>query len=244
MIIFLTSSPSGSLDDSHKVNGLDEMNHFVDNLRKYWKECAKCLIITASPDAYEANDEMTEFFANTVREAGLSWSEFLLWDGRDEVMSKEEFDTFDVIILGGGHVPTQNRFFQEIGLKEKLQGFDGIVIGISAGTMNSASIVYAQPEMPGESIDPSYVKYMEGLGLSDIQILPHYQMVKDYMLDSRRLYEDITFGDSYGNHFLVLPDGSYLMSVDGEESVWGEAWVLSDGQMEKICENDEVNYLK
>lgn len=244
MIIFLTSSPSGSLDDSHKVNGLDEMNHFVDNLRKYWKECAKCLIITASPDAYEANDEMTEFFANTVREAGLSWSEFLLWDGRDEVMSKEEFDTFDVIILGGGHVPTQNRFFQEIGLKEKLQGFDGIVIGISAGTMNSASIVYAQPEMPGESIDPSYVKYMEGLGLSDIQILPHYQMVKDYMLDGRRLYEDITFGDSYGNHFLVLPDGSYLMSVDGEESVWGEAWVLSDGQMEKICENDEVNYLK
>lgn len=244
MIVFLTSSPSGSLDDSHKVNGLDEMNHFVDNLRKYWKECAKCLIITASPDAYEANDEMTEFFANTVREAGLSWSEFLLWDGRDEVMSKEEFDTFDVIILGGGHVPTQNRFFQEIGLKEKLQGFDGIVIGISAGTMNSASIVYAQPEMPGESIDPSYVKYMEGLGLSDIQILPHYQMVKDYMLDGRRLYEDITFGDSYGNHFLVLPDGSYLMSVDGEESVWGEAWVLSDGQMEKICENDEVNYLK
>lgn len=244
MIVFLTSSPSGSLDDSHNVNGLDEMNHFVDNLKKYWKECAKCLIITASPDEYEGNDEMTAFFAKVFKEAGLSWSEFLLWDGRDEVMSKEDFDTFDVIILGGGHVPTQNRFFHEIGLKEKLQEFDGIVIGISAGTMNSASVVYAQPEMPGESEDPSYIKFMEGLGLTDVQILPHYQMVKDYMLDGRRLYEDITFGDSYGNHFLVLPDGSYLMSVDGEESVWGEAWILSDGQMYKICESDEVKKIR
>lgn len=240
MIVFLTSSPTGSLDDSHNVNGLDEMNHFVDNLRKYWKECAKCLIITASPDEYEANDEMTEFFAETLEEAGLSWSEFLLWDGRDEVMSKEEFDSFDVVILGGGHVPTQNQFFHEIGLREKIQDFDGIVIGISAGTMNSAEVVYAQPELPGESVDPSYVKYMEGLGITKIQILPHYQMVKDFELDGRRLYEDITFADSYGNHFLVLPDGSYLLIENGVETVWGEAWVLSDGKMCKLCENNEA----
>ena len=243
MIVFLTSSPTGSLDDSHKVDGLDEMNHFVDNLKKYWKECAKCLIITASPDEYEANDEMTAFFADTMEKSGLLWSEFLLWDGRDEVMSKEELHTFDVIILGGGHVPTQNQFFHEIGLREKLQGFDGIVIGISAGTMNSADVVYAQPEMPGESVDPDYVKYFEGLGLTQIQILPHYQMVKDYELDGRRLYEDITFGDSYGNNFLVLPDGSYLLSVNGEETIWGEAWRLSDGVMYKVCENNQVKYI-
>ena len=67
MIVFLTSSPSGSLDDSHKVNGLDETNYFVDNLRKYWKECAKCLMITASPDAYEVNDEMIAFFAQAMK---------------------------------------------------------------------------------------------------------------------------------------------------------------------------------
>lgn len=118
------------------------------------------------------------------------------------------------------------------------------MIGISAGTMNSASVVYAQPELPGESVDPSYVKFMEGLGLSDVQILPHYQMVKDYMLDGKRLYEDIAFADSHGNHFLVLPDGSYLLSVDGEESVWGEAWILSDGHMEKFCETNEVKRIR
>lgn len=243
MIVFLTSSPTGSLDDSHPVDGLDYMNHFVDNLRYYWKECAKCLIITASPDAYEANDEMTEFFANALEKAGLSYSEFLLWDGRDEIMSKEELETYDVIFLGGGHVPTQNHFFEEIGLREKIKDFQGIVIGISAGTMNSADIVYAQPELPGESVDPSYVKYYRGLNLTKIQILPHYQMVKDAMLDGRRLYEDITYADSYGNCFLVLPDGSYLLIENGVETVWGEAWQLTDGKLSKICENDETKRL-
>ena len=38
MVIFLTSSPTGPLDGSRKVNGLDKKNYFVENLRKYWKE--------------------------------------------------------------------------------------------------------------------------------------------------------------------------------------------------------------
>lgn len=32
MAIFLTSSPTGPLDNSRKVDGLDKMNHFVDQL--------------------------------------------------------------------------------------------------------------------------------------------------------------------------------------------------------------------
>lgn len=244
MIVFLTSSPSGPLDGSRYVDGLDQMNNFVDNLKVHWKECAKCLMITASPNAYEENDKMTAFFADAVEKAGLFYSEFLLWDGRDEIMSKEELHTYDVILLGGGHVPTQNQFFQEIGLREKMQDFNGIVIGISAGTMNSADLVYAQPELPGESVDPDYMRYFKGLNLTKTQILPHYQMVKDSELDGRRLYEDITCEDSFGNCFLVLPDGSYLMIEDGMETVWGEAWQLADGKLFKICENDETKRLR
>ena len=65
MVVFLTSSPTGSLDDSHVVHGLDKMNCFVDNLRKYWSNGAKCLMISASPDEYEGNDRMTEYFHPT-----------------------------------------------------------------------------------------------------------------------------------------------------------------------------------
>lgn len=62
MAIFLTSSPTGPLDNSRKVDGLDKMNHFVDQLKKYWKDNSKCCIIAASPDDYNENDEMCNFF--------------------------------------------------------------------------------------------------------------------------------------------------------------------------------------
>ena len=117
---------------------------------------------------------------------------------------------------------------------EKIQNFDGIIIGISAGTMNSADVVYAQPELPGESEDPEYQRCLRGLDLTKTMILPHYQMVKDSMLDGKRLYEDITYPDSMDREFLILPDGSYLMCIDGKETVCGEAWLLKDGTL-SLC---------
>lgn len=233
MILFLTSSPTGPLDGSRPVDGLDKMNDFLKNLRKYWKADARNLMIAATPDSYAQNDEMIEFFGNAVKKDGFTWSAFDLWDRRTKDVSKEALHSYDVIWLGGGHVPTQNQYFKELHLREKMTDFDGIVIGISAGTMNSADIVYAQPEHEGESVDPDYKRFIQGLGLTKTMILPHYQMVKDYYLDGKRLYEEITYGDSYGHEFLVLPDGSYLMSVDGDETVWGEAYYIKDGKIER-----------
>ena len=155
-------------------------------------------------------------------------------------MLKEKITSFDVIFLGGGHVPTQNKFFEEIGLREKMKDYDGIVIGISAGTMNSADIVYAQPELPGESTDPGYQKFLRGLGLTKIQILPHYQMTKDYMLDGLRLYEDITFGDSYGRKIYVMVDGTYLYIDENGEELRGEAYLVEDGKMQQISAVGDV----
>lgn len=239
MITFLTSSPSGPLDGSRSVHGLDEKNSFVENLKNYWRGDARCLIISASPCAYEENDGMTAFFKGAVEAAGLSVSVFDLWDARTEDTSANKLHSYDVIFLGGGHVPTQNLFFQKIHLREMIRGFDGIVIGISAGTMNSAETVYAQPELPGESVDLSYDRWLSGLALTQTMILPHYQMVKNNILDGKRLYEDITYGDSYGKRFLALPDGSYLLVKDGVETVWGEAYEIADGEIRKICGDDK-----
>lgn len=242
-IVFLTSSPTGPLDGARRVVGFDKWNGFADRLKENWKKDAKCLMITASPKAHAGNDEMTEFFRTAMEIDGFSVESLALWDDRND-FSREEVQAMDVIFLGGGHVPTQNAFFREIGLKEKLAGFQGIIIGISAGTMNSASIVYAQPEEPGEGIDPNYQKFFEGLGLSDWQICPHFQMMKDYVLDGLSLYDEITRKDSYGHRFLVLPDGSYLMSKDGVETVYGEAWIYADGEMVKVCGHGEATRLR
>ena len=147
---------------------------------------------------------------------------------------------YNVIILSGGHVPTQNTFFQKIGLKDKLNNYDGIVIGISAGTMNCADIVYAHPELDGEAIDSKYQRFIPGLGLTKRMILPHYQMIKDDMLDNLRVFEDIAYPDSIGREFYALNDGSYILSENGIETLYGEAYRIKDGDISLICRNNET----
>lgn len=312
MIVFLTSSPTGPLDHSRAVDGLDDKNMFVENLRKYWKKEMKTLYITAMPADAHINEEirrgMAEAFARrgfyfasaseTCKEkAGITDSEacmrkvddingdactwesddgdknrggFDIWDDRTEDFSAEVLHSYDLIILGGGHVPTQNEFFRRIGLREKIQGFKGVIMGISAGTMNSADVVYAQPELEGEAVDPNYQRYLAGLGLTKTQVLPHYQMIKDSELDGMRVFEDITYGDSMGREFVALPDGSYILIEIKEpdssgteelksalsdrevlensenpalctETIWGEAYLIKDGAIQQICsENEQV----
>ena len=240
MTIFLTSSPTGPLDGAWKVDGFDEANQFRKNLKKYWKEDARCLIISAFPDHYDADDEMASFMHHALEESNLSVGCFDIWDNRTDDFSTEVLHTYDVILLGGGHVPTEHAFFERIDLRESMKGFGGIVIGISAGTMNSAELVYAQPEEPGEAVNPCYEKFFQGLGLTPVNILPHYQMVKDYVLDGMRLFEDITYADSCGHEFLALKDGSYLLVEDGKHTVYGEAYRIADGEIEKICEDGEL----
>lgn len=241
MVVFLTSSPSGPLGEPNEGRFLDEKNGFVESLKQVWKPDMRGLIICASPESYEQNDEMRTFFLDAFDHSGVPVAELDLWDYRyaNEALEAGCLEEYDVILLGGGHVPTQNAYFQQLHLRERMQEFDGVVVGISAGTMNSADVVYAQPELPGESLDPEYQRWLSGLGLTRLMVLPHVQMVRDSYLDDRRLFEDITFGDSYGNRFITLPDGSYIRIADGESRVYGMAWQIADGQMEQICGDGE-----
>lgn len=243
MTVFLTSSPTGPLDRSRIVDGFDGKNRLIENLMERWKAEARCLLIAAAPEQLDRNDEMRGHMMDALEKSGFSFRSFDLWDDRTCDFSAAALQSYDVIFLGGGHVPTQNAFFHRIGLRETIQGFGGLVIGISAGTMNCADVVYAQPELPGEAADPHYLRFLEGLGLTRVNVLPHYQMIKDAVLDGQRVFEDITYGDSVGREFLAIPDGSYLLSEQGTTAVYGEAYRIADGAIEKICEENQSRIL-
>lgn len=105
--------------------------------------------------------------------------------------------------------------------------------------MNCADVVYAQPEEEGESVEPGYERFLPGLGLTDMNILPHYQQVKDNILDGARLYEGITFADSLGKEFFALVDGSYLYQDEDCAVLFGEAYRIRDGIMEWLTKENE-----
>lgn len=213
---------------------LNPENGFVQELRRLLPENPRCLFIAAAPDDPAFTDHVAGEMEVCFAEADLGFSKLYKLDRRNLADAKLLIWKSDLIILSGGHVPTQNAFFQEIGLKELIRDYQGLILGISAGTMNAAERVYVQPEEAGESV-PEFPRFAEGLGLTQRNVLPHYQMVKDKFLDGRRLYEDITFADSYGEQFWVFVDGTYLLLEDGKTILRGEAYLLQDGHMEQIC---------
>ena len=105
--------------------------------------------------------------------------------------------------------------------------------------MNCAGTVYAGPEFEGEAIDPLYERWITGLGLTNINIFPHFQSLKDDYLDGLRLIEDITYADSVEHEIIALNDGSYILIEDGNATLHGEAYRIKDRQQWKICEDGD-----
>ncbi len=236
MHLFLSSSPCVPNADRAILN---PANGFLLRLGQALQNPIRCLYICSSPDDFEKNSYYSAEMADCFREAGLPFDSLTVLDRRNQNLAGQLVADSNFIILAGGHVPTQNTFFREIGLHRMLSAYEGTVMGISAGTMNCAGMVYAQPELPGESIDPSYPRFLPGLNLTWLNILPHYQQVKDDILDGQRLFEDITYGDSHGHRFLALPDGSYAYAHGGKTLLCGESYWIEDGQMTPFTQNGD-----
>lgn len=197
MRLFLTSNPFLFEGDRMELN---PANGFPALLQESVPAAGKYLLICADPDGWERTDHHAAQDVQAFRDAGFAVSDFTVLDGRNQDQAAKLISEADVVILGGGHVPTQNRFFQKIGLKDLLREYSGVVVGISAGSMNSAGQVYAQPELEGEAVDPDYQRFLPGLGLTSCNILPHYEQWKDDTLDGQRVM-DFTARDSRGNSF-------------------------------------------
>lgn len=240
MILFLTSHIGGSVrvDGKRIPAELLTENHLVDAIKARWPENANVLFIAADPNDAEKIESYKNSHLYAFPFHGMTIRSYTICDSTN-VTAVDHLEQYDVIILSGGHVPTQNAFFRDIRLREKIRDFSGIIIGISAGTMNCAKTVYAHPELDGEAIDPQYQRFIPGLGLTKIMILPHYQAIKDDVLDGLRVFEDIAYPDSTGREFYALCDGSYVISENGTETLFGETYLIKDGQIAKICEANQ-----
>lgn len=230
MICFLTSRTDRS-DGSWR---LDPSNRFVGELRRHFPASCRALYVCSDPDGWERMDFYASVIRGSFEDAGFRFARFRTLDGRNAAEAAELVRSSDLMILGGGHVPTQNRFFRSIGLRGLMRGYEGVVVGISAGSMNSADVVYSLPEEAGEAVDPAYQRFLTGLGLTKTMLLPHWQAVKDDVLDGLRLFEDIACPDSMGRTFYAIPDGSYLFIENGAEELRGEAWMIKDGRITQI----------
>ena len=235
MTLILTGSPTRFGEDH-----ITEDNGLLAAVQAALPLYPRVLLVSAAPDDRKFTDYVLDSMSACIRNSGITPASVTMLDRRNEGLSRDLVRNADWIVLCGGHVPTQNRFLHELGLRELLKDFDGLVMGCSAGSMNCADRVYSHPELPGEAVDPQYSRWLTGLGLTQRQLIPHYDQVRNVVLDGRRLFEDVVFPDSWRHAFHTFPDGGYILQKDGRETLFGTAWEISNGQMRQVSAENQV----
>ena len=89
-------------------------------------------------------------------------------------------------------------------------------------------------------MDPGYARFFPGLDLTEVNVLPHYQKVKDDLVGGLRLFEDITLPDSRGRCFFAIPDGSYFYQNDSCLMLCGESYLVRDGVLSPLTQDGEI----
>ena len=241
MTLFLTGSPTRFGQPS-----FTEDNGFLHEVKKALASVTgaarlpRVLLVSADPDDAGYISSVTKGMSDCIHLSGIETEWIVMLERSNAPQAPELVRQADWIVLCGGHVPTQNKFIHEIHLKELLQDFQGVVMGCSAGSMNCAGRVYSHPELPGEVVNPSYQRWLNGLGLTDIQLIPHLEQVRHATVDGLRLFEDIAFPDSWGHRFYTFPDGGYVKVENGRSILYGEAYEISRGEMRKVSEENKT----
>ncbi len=200
----------------------------------------RVLLVSAAPDDEGFTASVKKGMSDCIHASGIRTASITMLDRHNAAQTPELVKKADWIVLCGGHVPTQNKFLHEIGLKELIQDFPGVVMGCSAGSMNCADLVYSHPELPGEALDSNYRRWLKGLGLTHIQLVPHMEQVRYAQVDGLRLFEDVAFPDSWNHRFYTFRDGGYVIQKPGKRpELRGEAFEITRGAMHRVSEENK-----
>lgn len=244
MVLYLTSSfipyqESGSYEKKEP----EECYGFFKDLKKEWPESANVLFVPADPTDTVNNEHQIKCVIDVFEFTDLKVTEVKTLDNDSKQDLPGLVAWSDVIYLGGGHAPTQLAFMKRIGLKDALKDYEGIVIGLSAGSINCAYNVYLMPELDGEATDPNFVRFSDGLDLTNIEVIPHAKSMKNCTIDGLKFIDDIVVPDSYGTRFYLITDGSYFKVKDGKTSFKGEGEIIEDGIITPLKEGPIIPYM-
>ena len=244
--IFLTSSLENIIrtENGRVAKKCDNSNFFVDRVRAHISKINTLVFFASSPDDYEKNDMFSTITQQSLNLDGFGIENLIVVDHRFNGDLEKTIMSADVLFLTGGHVPTENTFFHQIGLKDIIAKYDGIIIGQSAGSMNCAKTVYAPPESP-EEITPEYSSILPGLGLTNIRIMPHMAFCYDDNVDGKgKSTYDFCIEDSYDYPVYGIYDTGFVEISDGKAIAYGKTLLIKNGECHELCvdkENVEIS---
>ena len=231
--IFLVSS----LDNNYKTNDkrfpkvINNENRIIEQLKDNLTKVDSLLCFASSPDNYEKTDSYAKITYESFKMSGFNFKMMTVVDNRYQGNLRDDINKADLIFLMGGHTLTQMQFFERINLRDLLKNYDGVIMGQSAGALNLADMVVCSPE-DEEEIDTDYV--WQGLGLTKINIEPHFILEPTNTLEERLREELLKLSDKY--QIYAIPDGSHIFDDGEQQTLYGEGYLVNKRKIKMICE--------
>lgn len=170
---------------------------------------------------HEKTDNYFHLFLNMFERVGIHFEEAYVVDGRMSVdEAQKKVAAADVVWLSGGDTPTQFQYLKKYGLDTVIKQHDGIIIGMSAGSINLAKISICTL-----TCEHYKQEIYNGLGCVDVSVEPHFvrNEVSKELIDLSKKYT------IYG-----LCDDSIIVCSGKTIEFYGEIYKLTNGNIEEI----------
>ena len=227
MIRFLTSDFKHyhKVDGQKIANSFDNTNGIVDQIKEYLKEKNTILFISADSKDIEKVSLYSQLLFEGLKLSGIEFKNYLVLSNETKINAKEYVEKADLIFLSGGDTYIQYQFFTEIKLKDLLVNFNGLIIGQSAGAINMSNNVFNSPENQEQS-EPIF---FDGLGLTNINIEPHFQYDDTNFDDNGKYQRNAIIRESYNRQIYGQCNGSHIIIDENNvATIYGDTYLIEN----------------
>ena len=209
---------------NYLFSGISKEQGFNEIQRKYLKKDIKnndtIVFIATTFDDYEKNDLYYNNLIKHFKNIDITFNKAYLIDNRvDKDLAKDYILKSNIIFLMGGDAKKQIDSVKEYDLFEILKSKEGIILGVSAGSMNQSSRVVYKNDYNNYVIED-----YEGLGYIDINIYPHLDFNNiDYLKE--------VFEVSNYTKTVALPNDSFIRIENNNIDFVGEYYTIQNSKI-------------
>ena len=204
--------------DISKEQGFNEIQR--EYLKKDIKNNDTIVFIATTFDDYEKNDLYYNNLIKHFKNIDITFNKAYLIDNRGaKDLAKDYILKLNIIFLMGGDTKKQIYSVKEYDLFEILKSKEGIILGVSAGSMNQSSRVVYKNDYNNYVIED-----YEGLGYIDINIYPHLDFNNiDYLKE--------VFEVSNYTKTVALPNDSFIRIENNNIDFVGEYYTIQNSKI-------------
>lgn len=176
-------------------------------------EAPKILVFSWARASFDKNYAKSKLIFDYFRSLGASTINTVDFSSTNGEI-KQKIAQSNLVYLTGGVPSMLIERLKKLGVDNLLKGFDGVIVGRSAGALALCSKCVITYRSTLE------VKVIDGLGLVDLTLKAHYVLGKDDKLKELSMDQDI----------FAIPKGSALIYYNGNLSAINKVYLFHKGE--------------